>query len=128
MDILSACITVVAAAIIMTSYINVLKVIAAKDDVDQLARKYILEMETLGYLSVASEVQLRQELTDLGATQIDLSGTTYTDAGYGNTVYLKIKCNLSASALNMSGGNMMRFFFEETAYPVEVQRMSTAKN
>lgn len=71
---------------------------------------------------------LMQDLSDLQVTDIDLTGSTMTDAGYGNAVYLQITCKLPIEQLNMDGNDMLRFFFEDGTIPIRVRRMSTAKN
>lgn len=92
------------------------------------SRKYMLTMETMGYLDAASRTSLMQDLSDLQVTDIDLTGSTMTDAGYGNAVYLQITCKLPIEQLNMDGNDMLRFFFEDGTIPIRVRRMSTAKN
>lgn len=84
-------------------------------------------METMGYLDAASRTSLMQDLSDLQVTDIDLTGSTMTDAGYGNAVYLQITCKLPIEQLNMDGNDMLRFFFEDGTIPIRVRRMSTAK-
>lgn len=73
-------------------------------------------------------LSLMQDLSDLQVTDIDLTGSTMTDAGYGNAVYLQITCKLPIEQLNMDGNDMLRFFFEDGTIPIRVRRMSTAKN
>lgn len=82
----------------------------------------------MGYLDAASRTSLMQDLSDLQVTDIDLTGSTMTDAGYGNAVYLQITCKLPIEQLNMDGNDMLRFFFEDGTIPIRVRRMSTAKN
>ena len=79
-------------------------------------------------LDAASRTSLMQDLSDLQVTDIDLTGSTMTDAGYGNAVYLQITCKLPIEQLNMDGNDMLRFFFEDGTIPIRVRRMSTAKN
>lgn len=50
----------------------------------------MLTMETMGYLDPANQTTLVQELSDLQVTDIDLTGSTMSDAEYGNAVYLQI--------------------------------------
>lgn len=97
------------------------------EQIDQLARKYILEMETVGYLQPSSVVALSAELKSVGATDIDFAGTTLSDAGYGNPIYLYISCAIPYSELKTVGG-FFDFTFEEDTFSITAKRMSTAKN
>ena len=117
-DILPSMIMVIAAVILITVFFGLY----------QISRKYMLTMETMGYLDAASRTSLMQDLSDLQVTDIDLTGSTMTDAGYGNAVYLQITCKLPIEQLNMDGNDMLRFFFEDGTIPIRVRRMSTAKN
>lgn len=127
-DILSSLFLLITSFIIVTAYLTCIQMITIKADADQIARRYILDMETTGYMSVSSRTQLLQELEEISATDIDLSGTTFANVGYGNPVYLSIKCNIQGENLNTTSGNMLSFFFEDAKIPVEIYKMSTAKN
>ena len=123
-DILPSMIMVIAAVILITVFFGLYQILRLK----QISRKYMLTMETMGYLDAASRTSLMQDLSDLQVTDIDLTGSTMTDAGYGNAVYLQITCKLPIEQLNMDGNDMLRFFFEDGTIPIRVRRMSTAKN
>lgn len=126
-DILPSIIMVLAVMILITVFFNLYQVLSLNEEVKQLSRKYMLNMETVGYLDAANRTKLIQELSDLNVIDIDLTGTTMTDAGYGNTVYLQITCRLPMEQMNMTGG-MLTIFFDDGSIPVNVRRMSTAKN
>lgn len=66
------------------------QLIAKKAEVGQLARCYLLKMETVGYLAAQDQMQLTAELENLGMTGIDYEGSTLNPAGYGNDVVLQI--------------------------------------
>ena len=122
-DILPSMIMVIAAVILITVFFGLYQILSLNEDVKQISRKYMLTMETMGYLDAASRTSLMQDLSDL-----QLTGSTMTDAGYGNAVYLQITCKLPIEQLNMDGNDMLRFFFEDGTIPIRVRRMSTAKN
>ena len=112
-DILPSMIMVIAAVILITVFFGLYQILSLNEDVKQISRKYMLTMETMGYLDAASRTSLMQDLSDLQVTDIDLTGSTMTDAGYGNAVYLQITCKLPIEQLNMDGNDMLRFFFED---------------
>lgn len=61
-----------------------------KDQIDQIARKYILRMEAKGYLDSQNQTTLINELQHLNMTTIDLDDTTTTPVTYGSEIKLSI--------------------------------------
>lgn len=108
-DIVTVGIFILAMSVVMLSFIKNMALIQQKTEVGQLARKYILRMETVGGLQDGDRTALLQELQDYGVTEIDLSGTTCGEAGYGEPIALEIRGKL--------GGN----------YDFSEKRVSTAK-
>lgn len=108
-DMLAACICMLAMTILMLNYMNHAGLIFQKAAIDQLARKYILRMETVGELSDSDRVTLLQELGALGAEEISLEGTSGR-VSYGETVELRIQGKLRGE------------------YDFEERKVSTAKN
>lgn len=107
-DMLAVCICMLALTTLMLSYMGSAGLVFQKTTVGQLARKYILRMETVGGLTEEDKVTLLQELEQMGLAEIVVEGTE--DAGYGEPVELLIRGKL------------------EEKYEVEERRMSTAKN
>ena len=125
-DILPSMIMVIAAVMLIMVFFDLYQILSLNEDVKQIARKYMLTMETMGYLDPANQTTLVQELSDLQVTDIDLTGSTMSDAEYGNAVYLQISRKLPQ--LNMDGYDMLQFVFQDKSIPIRVRRMSTAKN
>ena len=109
-EILTMGLCILALTAVMISYMENVQLIAKKAEVGQLARCYLLKMETVGYLAAQDQTQLTAELEKLGMTGIDYEGSTLNPAGYGNDVVLQIHGRL-----------------EET-YEIYEKRVSTAKN
>ena len=126
-DILSTLIAVIASAIIMVAFLDILKVVSYKEDIRQIARGYILKMEATGYLIPEDKSALIQKLTDMQLANISLNGTTDSAVGYGAEVVLNIKGSLPVEALNVTSGNMFTFFFSEQAWNIEIKLASSAK-
>ena len=95
---------------ILTIGLCILALTALKAEVGQLARCYLLKMETVGYLAAQDQTQLTAELENLGMTGIDYEGSTLNPAGYGNDVVLQIHGRLGET------------------YEIYEKRVSTAKN
>lgn len=108
-DMMAACLCMLAMTVLMLAYMDNVSLVFQKAAVGQLARKYILRMETVGELTEADRIMLLQELDDLGATEITLEGTS-GHAEYGEPVELRIRGKL------------------EEEYEFEEKRVSTAKN
>jgi uncharacterized Rossmann fold enzyme len=94
---------------LMLAYMGNVELVFKKAAVGQLARKYILRMETVGGLTDADRTALLQELEELGATEVTLEGTSVR-AAYGEPIELRIQGKLK----------------EE--YEFSEKRVSTAKN
>lgn len=108
-DIMVTGIFVLAMSVVMLSFLNNMKLIQQKAEVDQLARRYILRMETVGGLLSEDRVALEEELKACGVQNIDLDGTTMEPPGYGAKIELCIR--------GILGGK----------YEIQETRVSTAK-
>lgn len=98
--------------------------ISDKWGIRQVAREYILIMETEGYLSAADQASLQTELEAYGLYNISLSGTTTSEVDYGDRIYLRISGTYDDNILAFAEG-LSRY----TTHPSEVtvHRQSTAK-
>lgn len=96
--------------VVMFSYLNSVSLIHQKTEVGQIARKYILRMETIGCLAGNDCNNLIAELEAMGVADISLEGTTFSPVGYGSAISLRITGKL------------------EGEYVFEEKRVSTAKN
>lgn len=128
LDALSALIAIVACAILVTAFLSILRVITYKEEVRQLARSFLLKMETVGYLTDADRAELVRQLTQKQLTDIDLTGTTTADAGYGQDIVLSVKAAVPTGALDTSSGDLFSFVFAQTEWPIDICLQSTAKN
>lgn len=108
-DLMSAGICMILLTILLVAYMDNVRLIDEKMEINQIARKYILRMETVGMLTESDRLLLARELEAAGASDVSLEGTTLERAGYGEEVFLKIKGKLRGT------------------YDFEEKRMSTAK-
>lgn len=65
-----------------------------KNNIDLIARKYLLQMETEGYLTEEGKQSMLNELVENKMTNISLFGTSMSQVGYGNTIELHLKGSL----------------------------------
>ena len=87
-------ICMLAMAFLMMKFLDEMKLIQQKAEVSQLARRYILCMETTGGLLEEDKEALERELSGLDVTEVDLSGTTFGPSGYGAKIVLQIRGKL----------------------------------
>ena len=125
LDFVTVGITVIAIAVIVTASFQSMGLMVRKLEVSQIARKYILVMETKGCLEEAAKNQMYAELRDVGLESIDITGTTQQPVGYGKPIILCIKGYVSGSA---AAEDVWTEGFQTERYYVEERRMSTAKN
>lgn len=125
-ELLTTGILVLAMTVLMASYLESVQMLSQKEEVNQLARKYILRMETVGYLTGEDRTSLERELARIGVIGIDLSGTTMSEAGYGNVIRLSIQGSLPGKSFVTEGGGMGSPF-QNKLYPFQEIRTSTAK-
>ena len=127
MDLVTIGITILAMTIVVMVYLQCTELMIKKLEVSQISRKYILKMETEGYLSQENKNQMLLELKNLGIQNVDISGTTTQQVTYGDTIVLKIKGSVKS---NMLAGEeeLWNEGFRAGLVPLEEIRMSTAKN
>lgn len=92
---------------------------------NQIARKYILKIESNGYLTPENTIKLKNELTNQGFSNIDLTGTTMAEVKNGDDVFLFI--SYDQPIRNIAIENYSIKFVNE-AHRVQISRSSTAKN
>ncbi len=90
----------------------------------QVAREYLLIMETEGYLTSTDEANMIAELESYGLYNISISGTTTREVEYGERIYLCITGTYDDNILAFAGG-----LSKVTENPVQItiNRQTTAK-
>ena len=73
--------------------------ISSQNKIERTYRQYLLVMETQGCLTASAKAQLIADLTALGLTNIDLTGTSETPVAYGGTITLHIEGDLVKDAI-----------------------------
>lgn len=126
MDFMTIGITILAMAILWMAYMGVAQLVDTKTEVSQVARKYMLRMETVGYLEPADKAELVRELERLGVAKVNLTGTTMAPVGYGESIYLEVEGCVQGNALEKE--RMWSDGFVVKEYTIKKQLMSTAKN
>lgn len=118
-------ITILAIFAILIFGIDLFKTVSLAIQKEQIQRTYMLAMETEGYLSNAKMNELINELTALGVTDISLSGTTMSPAGYGNAIYLVVTGHISVPG--KTGLDGWRWIKRNEAVGFRINQKSIAK-
>jgi len=126
LDFLTVGIAVLAIAILVLASFQTMGLMVRKLEVSQIARKYILSMETKGCLTEPDRAALTAELESAGLYQVELTGTTLQPVEYGEEILLCIRGYVRGGAA--AGSNIWSEGFKVKEYHVEEKRMSTAKN
>lgn len=123
---LPAIVIIVLMAVLWTGSMVNASHIERSSDIHQVARTYLLRMESDGYLTEENKNLLMAELTDLEMEDINLTGTSFTDVGYGNTVRLIIRGVVNLKDIRFRGfaSPMMTTRQAEVA----INKVSVAKN
>ena len=93
-DFLAAGICMLMLTVLLLAYMDSMRLIDEKTEINQIARKYILRMETVGMLTEADSIMLYRELSEAGAAEASLEGSTVERAGYGEAIVLQIRGKL----------------------------------
>lgn len=102
------------------------EMIRVRESINQIARAYLLEMETVGYLPQQKTTQLTQKLQQYGMYDVDISGTTFQKVDYGELIELCI-CGTLKTNLRIQ---IPFLYQEERAWdiPIDICMVSTAKH
>lgn len=99
-DLIASLFVILALVFFVYFFINTIADVNTRIQMDQIARKYILYMESAGYLSNDNADSMKAELASIPSVHaamsdgavIDLTGTTMSEQGYGKTIVLQISC------------------------------------
>ena len=90
-DIMTTGIMLLAMAYLMIVFMDCIGILRTREDVSQTVRRFMLIAETKGCLEDSDLNELSQSLSDLGISDIDLTGTTTERAGFGNIVQIRVR-------------------------------------
>ena len=125
--IVTTMVCILAMMITALSYCSCVALLERKAAISQVARKYILRMETIGYLTEKDCQQMTAELSALGAVELDFTGSTQNEVGYGSPITLCIRGKLEGNGIT-DDGMLSGTFLGTVLYEFSEIKMSTAKN
>ncbi|MBO5281692.1 MAG: hypothetical protein J6B43_00980 [Lachnospiraceae bacterium] len=127
LDFMTVGLCILALAVVLTAYFACSDLLLRKGQISQIARCYILKMETMGCLTEGEKNNMLAELQAVGLQAIDLTGTTMNPVEYGDCVILQIRGRIQASMWR-EDHDLFQSVFTAREVPVEERRMSTAKH
>lgn len=106
---------------------QLMDVLRTREAINQTARAYLLEMETIGYLPDSSARVLEKSLEeDCGLAEVSFAGTTILPASYGDKIQIVIEGSLKPD-LQVA----IPFLYKESVewtIPIRICLISTAKH
>lgn len=96
-----------------------------RESADQIAREYILRMETQGYLSEEMKNNLISDLGDIGVKSINLQGTTMSKAAYGDEIVLMINADVETEEYVFEG--LLSKRTDRKTRHIKISKKSTSK-
>lgn len=91
----------------------------------RIERDYMLAMESKGYLTAELKTTLEQELIDMGVDDISFDGTTLTEVGYGQPIYLCVTGKIHLN--DIMGLNGWSWLMGGGIYDFKINQRTTAK-
>lgn len=125
MKLLPVLLAMAAMAAITTLYITYMSDYDKRERADQIAREYILKMETQGHLSEAMKNNLISDLSDAGFGSINLQGTTMAKAEYGEEIVLMINAYLETEDYVFE--NLLSKRTDRKLRHIKISKKSTSK-
>ncbi len=119
-------ITILLASFCVIAYIQYVSVFNVKDEVDMIARRYIIKMETTGYLQSEDCDELVDELKKIGIYDIDLSGTTMTEVSYGSEIQLVVSGKYDFSSYGID--SLLNFNEDTEVLNINITKASTSQH
>lgn len=102
------------------------EMLRVREEMNQIARAYLLKMETTGYLNSNDMNQLEDKLKECGLSEISFLGTTLAEVDYGERISLVI-----SGKLKTERKVVIPFVYKEKkdwSIPIQLHMVSTAKH
>lgn len=127
LDFMSIGICIIAMSLVMLAMFSCANMIRMKSDMGQITRRYLLRMETVGYLTAEDKQKMLGELVELGVQNISFCDTTCTPVSYGDEIVLHVKGTMKGEIGGDAEGLFQRGL-QKKEIAVEERKTSTAKN
>lgn len=134
-DLIASLFVIVALSIFTLFFVHSIGDVDAKIRMDQIARKYILRMESSGELTDEEKKEIEKELLSIKAVanaaekghSINIIWNNNQGAkGYGSAITLRIECPAVTTGVYSKGG-LMGTFSKNNVQVFIIEKQSTAK-
>lgn len=133
-DFFASIIVIFALSILMIGFVNIMRDLNTKTTIDQVARQYILKLETNGELTSTDIDKLKTDLLNINAVaqvagKDDIKvvyNTNNTKRSYGEPVTLSIDCPSRFTMMPSDAADMTQLNINGTTHYI-VNKQSTAK-
>lgn len=112
--------------VVVTGSFYAFMAIVRIDNVKTVHRRYLGIMQRDGLLTYDEKNALLNELDNLGCINVDLTGTSFTEVGYGNQVRLSVDCTIVVDGLKLSGATFSNFSHDDVGIHIVVNDSITA--
>lgn len=143
-DMIASLLVVLALTIFVLFFIQMVGNVNTKIQIDQVARTYMLRMETTGTLTPTEAANLKTALSNIDAVKKGLADNetdstkgiivkvnggepTSTSAGYGETITLSISCPVETRTFIVGDTDSTFGSFKRKVITYTVNKQSTAK-
>ena len=134
-DLIASLFVILAMSIFVLFFVYAIGDIDTKIQMDQIARKYILRMESSGELTTTEIAELKADLSNIAAVakaldngyEIDVTWNNNQGAkGYGSTITLKIECPAVTTSFESEEG-FIGSLSRSNIQVFTIEKQSTAK-
>lgn len=103
MSMASIIMTILFVGLLLIAFTSWMSNINRKTELDSIARKYMLAMETTGYLTNSQEQAMTIELEEAGLNNVIYTGSTMVKQSYGSEITLSITGDMKMYIFASSG-------------------------
>lgn len=137
-DLIASFFVILALTLFVFFFINTIGDVNTRIELDQIARKYILRMESSGTLTDDEKNNLIAECSNVKAVKTALALDTSKQIevsfnengqpkGYGSNITLTIKCPAVVTGYHLEDGEMIGSISRKTPITYTITKQSTAK-
>ena len=116
--------------LLLLIYAGISSNINRRNEVDLVARKYLLMMEIEGGLTTEMKDDLIKDLNKFGIKNLSFTGTTMVDSSspsnYGTIITLKFKGNMPLVTYDNKKNKVFKMM--QITLPIEISKTSVSKN
>ena len=116
--------------LLLLIYAGISSNINRRNEVDLIARKYLLMMEIEGGLTTEMKDDLIKDLNKFGIKNLSFTGTTMVDSSspsnYGTIITLKFKGNMPLVTYDNKKNKVFKMM--QITLPIEISKTSVSKN